>query len=631
MVNFGKAPHDSDDVQDLWYALKEAGFTDATGENPSVTVDTDETELNVAIQDFIDALEGAAYTDNLPQGGEHLKARGYGLQPDGDLVGEMATGELFRTEEELAAGETFTSDWYDTDGFSSLEIFVQSSVVSKIDGVKIQFTRNAQATTPTVDAETIKSYQEFYADRGFKIFKEEANLDGFRFVYENNSEPTTDFTIIATAKTAVALDGANYVAQNTLGDNQVRVGNDETGEGLKIGTPTSLFGDLATISRKTILDITSSLGTSTLRDELNTTGSGSIAQDPDPTTGEIELSTGTTSGSDVNLTTSEYGRYTPGYSAQAGMGIRIIDPANFDNGEARWGYFNGSDGFYFGFDGSQPDGNKLFVARLRNGNESNRVYRENWNREGTSDVFDREFGVENGAIYQIDFSWYGYGIVLFSIVDQTANDLTTLSPRQQTVPVHALTVQNETSVSDPNLPIKARVDNGSSTDDNRIRVGGRQFSVFGERSSEARSTSQHVNTVSVDETAWTFLQSWRRKTPAQANAKLNVDSFDTIQTGDTRYAVLINPNISGTNYGTPELTDPDETLIEVSTVGSFDGLGNGTKIYETMAAGGGGRKGAGAQSTLNANFGQDIEIVLVARGVDASSTVDITARFLEDW
>jgi hypothetical protein len=583
------------------------------------------------VKDLEDQLKIIAASKDGTGGVDHLRSRGYGLQPDGDLVGDTATGQLFEHDGGLDANETFTSDWYETDGFSSIEIFIQADVTSKVDGVKFQFTKDTQATTPNVDAETLKSYQQFYVNRGFKIFKTETNLDGFRLVYENNSDSAPNFSVVATAKTGTSLDGANYVTQNTLGENQVRVGNERAGEGLKIGTPTSLFGDLATISRSTVLDITSSLGTSELRDEITTTNSGSISQNPDPETGEIELSTGTTSGSEIILNTSEYGRYTPGYSAQAGVGIRLVDASNFTNGEARWGYFNGDDGFYFGFDGSQPDGNKLFVARLRNGTESNRVYRENWNRESTKDVFDRDFDVGDGAIYQIDFSWYGYGIVLFSIVDQTANDLTTLSPRQQTVPVHALSVQNETSVSDPNLPIKVKVDNGSSTDDNRIRVGGRQYSVFGERSAEARTTSEHVSGISVDETAWTFVQSWRRKTPAESNAKLNFASFDTIQTGDTRYAIVINANISGTSYGTPDLTNSDETLLEVSTAGSFDGLGDGTSLFQTMAAGGGGQKGAGGSAELNVNFGQQAEITLLARGVDASSTVDVTARFSEDW
>jgi len=177
MVNFGRAPHDSDSVQDLWYALKEAGFTDATGENPSITADTDGTELNIAIQDFIDALEGAAYTDNLPQGGEHLKARGYALQPDGDLVGDKASGEIFNTTVDLGAGEEFVSDWYDTDGFSSLEIFVETDEPSKESGVVFEFTEDAGASTPPVDATIKRELCDEQAKQGFGVFKTEPTLD----------------------------------------------------------------------------------------------------------------------------------------------------------------------------------------------------------------------------------------------------------------------------------------------------------------------------------------------------------------------------------------------------------------------------------------------------------------------
>ncbi len=351
MVNFGRAPHDSDSVQDLWYALKEAGFTDGTGENPSITVDTEGSELNIAIQDFIDSLEGAAYTDNLPQGGEHLKARGYGLQPDGDLTGDMATGEVFNTTVDLAQDEEFVSDWYDTDGFSALEIFVETDAPSKQSGVVFEFTEDAGASTPPVDATLTRELGDEQAKQGFGLFKTEPTLDGFRFRYKNNSTAVTGVKIIGTAKTSPSFDGANYVDSDTLGNNFVRVGTEPNSAGLNIGRPSSLFGDLTTIERTSVIDISSTYGTSTLCDVINSTGSGVISENPDEATGEIELSTGTTADSEIKLRTTEYGRYTPGYSAQAGMGIRI--PTLPTEGELRWGYFDQSDGFYWGYDGSR--------------------------------------------------------------------------------------------------------------------------------------------------------------------------------------------------------------------------------------------------------------------------------------
>jgi len=591
------------------------------------------TDIERWIQDKY-TLESTSYTDNLPQGGEHLKQRGYGVQPDGDLVGDMATGQLFSFEQDLAAGETFVSDWYDTDGFNALEVFIESDVTSNFDGIKFQFTSDTQADTPPIDGEETKSYQEFYARQGYKIFKTETNLDGFRLIYENNSDPTNGLRIFVTAKNSLSLDGANYVDQNVLGENQLRVGNDLAGEGLKIGEPTSLFGDMATISRSTVLDVASSFGTSVLRDELLTTGSASITENPSAETGEIEIATGTTAGSELKLRTAEFGRYTPGYSAQAGVGIRVPDVDNFTSGEARWGYFDDEDGFYFGYDGTQPTGNQLFVARRRNGTETQRIYRENWNRQSADDVFDREFDIGDGSIYQIDFSWYGYGIVRFSVVDQTANDLTTISPRQQTVAVHALEVANETSVSDPNLPINVEIDNGASTDDNRLRIGGRQFSVFGEEPDEQRDTSETNEDVAIPNGTWGHVMSWRRgSTGLDANARIGIDGIDFGSDVTIKLALVVDANVTTNNYTLPTLTPIDETLLEVSTDETFNGIGAGTKIWEKslQVSGQGQAQASIGEVDVGLGLGQNKSLSLIVQGVGGSGTGISTMRMTEDF
>jgi len=462
MVNFGGAPHDSDDVQDLWYALREMGLLDADGENPqisiddanvsltidddsgpisvdddgssitidtddgpitvdignepisvddnggsitidtdstevdivvqdvvdaleqasnistnvdnqpisvddngsSITIDTDSTELDLVVQDVIDALEGAAYTDNLPQGGEHLKSRNYGLQPDGDLVGGMASGEVTSFDGQLNPSEeiTVTNGFVDSDGFGTIEVFVSADEPSTSNGVKIDYTDDVQGAQDVLATRT-ESFTGESVDKGFETFKLETDLDGFRVRYKNNgSQSVSNIQIVVTLRLDPAFDSANYVSKNTLGDNFLRIGTNEATEGISIGSPTSLFDDLETIERTTLVDLSSSFGTSVLRDEIDTTGSANIAEDPNEN-GEIELSTGTTADSQIDLRSSAYGRYTPGYSAQAGIGIRVpVDVWN--EGEGRWGYFgdNGSgSGFYFGYDGSN---NEVFVARL---------------------------------------------------------------------------------------------------------------------------------------------------------------------------------------------------------------------------------------------------------------------------
>lgn len=73
-----------------------------------------------------------------------------GKQPDGDYVNLPADGEAFFNTDLLLADEEFVSEWYDTDGYSTLEIFCTSDVPSEIQGIIIEFTNDTQADTPIV-------------------------------------------------------------------------------------------------------------------------------------------------------------------------------------------------------------------------------------------------------------------------------------------------------------------------------------------------------------------------------------------------------------------------------------------------------------------------------------------------
>jgi len=597
MANFGNAPHDIDDIQDLWYALAEAGLLSGT------------------LQDDVIADDA-------------FKTRGYGLQPDGDLVGDMATGEVFTETNQLAGNETYTSDWYDTDGFQSIEVYLSSDQTSLVEGVELQFTDDVQATSPDVKSRTRYTYDQTAVDRGFKYLKSETNLDGFRLVYNNNGTPTSDLMIVATLKSATSLSGADYVGRNVLGNSEVRVGTDQNGTGIKIGDPSSLFGDIVTVDRRTVIDISSTFGTSILRDEISSTGSAAVTGDPDSTTGEIVVSTGTTANSSINIRTAEYGRYVPGYSAQQGIGIRV--PTLPTEGEARWGYFDDNNGFYWGYDGDQEE---LFIARRKDGSDVERVYESNFNRNSIEGVLDREWDVSQGDIFQIDFSWYGYGVILFTVVSQTKDDLSTIEPRQDSVVVHALTVQNETSTADPNEPISVEVENGDAGEDIELRIGGRQFSVFGEQGSERRVTAETRTGVAIADGAWTHMMSWTRNDPTNdANSKLNIGGFDFSSDQTMRVALVVNADVSGTTYNNPSLTPTEETLLGVSTAGTFNGIGNGTKVWEGhIDVGGTGNAQSSIDANVDVRFGQNTVLSMLAWGVGGTGNATTTMRMAEDW
>lgn len=581
-----------------------------------------------AIKDVEDQLKQIkALLDANP---EALENHPHGRQPDGDLVESKATGEVFTDSVSLAADGTYTSDWYDTDGWSSIEFFVTSTSTSTEDGVKIQYTADANATTPEVAAEFPRTYDQIDIAQGFRIYRVPTELDGVRFVFNNNGDPT-DLTVIGTLRQEVSLDGADYVNQNDLGQNEVRIGNDPNATGLSIGSPSSLFGDLATIERTGLIDISSSFGTSTVTDEIISVGSGAITQDPDPTTGEIVIDPGSTADSLIELRTAEFGRYTPGYSAQQGCGIRIPTPPTDAESEARWGYFDDDDGFYWGYDGGQQE---LFIARRVDGTETERVYRSNWNRNNIDDVVDRDITVEDGNIFQIDFSWYGYGIIVFSIVSQTDDTIRADDPTQKTTNVHAISVTGDTSITDPNQPISIEAENGTAGESFEVRVGGRQFSVFGNEPIGNRNTAETRFGAPVTQDTWTHIMSWRRKatTGAEPNARLNTDSLDIGTNQTSKYALVVNPILTGANFRTPNLTDPDETLLEVTTDGTFGGLDGGTKIWETSTrVSGTGQAQTTESPGVDLNLGQNNIVSLVAWGNGGSGSVTATMRMAEDW
>lgn len=598
MVNLGGAPNDIDNVQDLWYALREAGL---------VSGDLSNTEID-----------------------DGFKVHQHGYQPDGDFVGSKADGQLFDFSGTLAAGEEYESEWFDTDGWRNIELFIDSNQKSALDGIEVEYTSNVQTETPEIDGTVRDTFGEEDAAHGWKAYNYDVKLDGIRIRYINGDTPTDDdFMITSTARTSAALEAPTYVDETVAGDTIIRVGNEPTGPGLKIGNPSSLFGDLETISRQSVVDLTSSFGTSILRDEVLQTGSGSIGADPN-NNGEIELTTGTTSGSDVVLSSAEYGRYTPGYSSQMGMGVRLQSPLP-TSGEAKWGYYDSNNGFYFGYDGEQQE---MFVARLSDGVETDRVYRSDWNGQDINENLSRGiWSPGEGDIWQIDFSWYGYGIILFTLVSQTADTPQPITPEQTSIRLHALRVEGETSTSDPNQPIRAEISNGTTTDNNVMYIGGRQFSVFGEPPAERRITSETRTGAPVTSGAWSHIMSWQRGDPQNdANSKLNIDSIDFSSNQTMRVALVINANISSTTYNYPSLTNSNETLLNVSTVGTYNGIGDGTKVWEGhINVSGQGNASNDIGADVDVRFGQNGVLSLLAYGVGGSGSANATMRMVEDW
>ena len=169
----------------------------------------------------------------------------------------------------------------------------------------------------------------------------------------------------------------------------------------------TLFDELIVSERTPLIEINSALGISVLRDVTAATNTGAVTNSG----GENVLSTGTTTASTASLTTVEYGRYYPGTSAQMGMGIRA--PGTYTGTAfAEWGYFGSTDGFGYGVDATDD---YLFYTRA---GSQTKVYQTDWNvdaMDGTGPS-GATLDISQGNIYQINFSWYGYGAIEWYVV-----------------------------------------------------------------------------------------------------------------------------------------------------------------------------------------------------------------------
>lgn len=317
------------------------------------------------------------------------------------------------------------------------------------------------------------------------------------------------------------------------------------------------------------------------------------------TSNETEHNLSTAAGTDeiANLETVERGQYTAGYQAQAGMGVRV--PTSPSNDEVlRWGYFTVDanneplDGWYFGVD---SDG--TFVCEVRNSTQR-KVYQSDWNvntATGTSqtDVNTDEFNLDlaKGNIFQIEFVYYGYGPVEFQVLTDDGK-----------LTLHKFTHDGQTSIENTNLPIRAHIDSGGTNADAMdLFVGGRQFSIVGQRSTNERRAGHYRDSLSgVDDTQWYPVVSARLKDGTDVGSidfthvLASVLNFE-IDTDNTGYrwqirrgAVPDNPSweTPSSHTGTQ-----DETAMKVDTNSTSidDGSGTPTGVFVdggTLSAGG---------------------------------------------
>lgn len=147
-----------------------------------------------------------------------------GQQPDGDYVSAKADGTVFTTTSTLGSSGTFTSDWFDSDGWRSIGLVVKSNVVSAGNGIVVEFTDDVGG------AQTVRSSRmyTFGADdvtNGFLSVRFPVELDGFRVRYTNGGTAQGSFFLgcdVRTDITELARAGIETTLVSTSSANMTR-------------------------------------------------------------------------------------------------------------------------------------------------------------------------------------------------------------------------------------------------------------------------------------------------------------------------------------------------------------------------------------------------------------------------
>lgn len=420
------------------------------------------------------------------------------------------------------------------------------------------------------------------------------------FVYKwDTTKPVTCINNIAHT-----IDSNSISIIDTVANNDVSVDN----------LSLTCFEEVRTAEKTTIFDVKSMFGRSVLRDSYITSNTASISN----IVGASEYTIQATGANDyAAIQTLERGKYIAGIMAEVGMGVRIPQIMT-SNQFVKFGLFDNSNGLYFVYNSTG-----IGVARLRNGVETITI-NSNLNLDkldgtGPSQIV---YDASKGYIYNIRFSWYGYGIIEYGISTQS------IAGNQRELLLHREMVANQTSINSPNLPIRLVVANNGTAGSNLAYMSGRQYSLMGKYEPIFRPGGTYVSNISINSTSvFTPVMSVRRKT-AYAGVPIRIRSADIVTSTQQLIQVRVGGTLTGAVWGNVQDQDPKETGIEVDTTATV--ITGGYVLWVGYMD--------PNRNTLRAidnidefNLQEQLPVTICARTTGNAGTVSVAFRWVEEW
>lgn len=322
------------------------------------------------------------------------------------------------------------------------------------------------------------------------------------------------------------------------------------------------FGSQMMASQVSVINYKPTWGVSDLRYDTTTTGTGAAVTETD---GEFVLSSGTSTSGIAQITTVERGQYQAGAEARFGIGIRIPTPPA-STADLKWGYFNDTDGFYFG-----QDATGLYVAQRRASTDT-KIYQSSWNVDALdgSGPSGLTLDITAGVISQCEFTWYGYGVIEYSFI--LYNDTTKEFKR---IVCHIAKVASGTSIIDPNQTLRFSSENGASnTTSYNLYIGGHQFEYFNgvERPQKRRVSQLLTNYTTATNTNWQPLIALRPKSTHGTSGRANtvvirVNGYLLSADNEMEVRLTYSGTTSNLSWATPTGWTTAESAAEVKVTG----------------------------------------------------------------
>lgn len=371
---------------------------------------------------------------------------------------------------------------------------------------------------------------------------------------------------IGTIKPTYCINGIGHsVNGNTIQQLQHTIINTRT-----TNTAVNTFGENRIVERTPLIDLKSFYGVSPYRNSIGTTGNATVTNIMG-TESEINLSV-TGSDSTALLKSRERGQYMAGSSSEVGIALRIESTLSA-NETIKFGYYDENDGYYFKLTGTE------LSCCIMNNNTEIVIHRDSFNIDKADGTTNSLFNLDmlKGNIFHIDFTWYGYGSVIFSVMG--INNLNT----QDKIELHRYDTHGQTSTNNPHLPISVELSStAGSTGNYNVYVGGRQYSIIGQYKPSVRYNSFYKYNKSVNDSLSPIIS--LKKISMMKPCRARITSIKVNTSVDVEIIITFDAILNTYSYIVP--TNTTETSVNQDT--SASSLTGGFIIWSTIVFAGNG-------------------------------------------